>query len=124
VYGFPDLGDGVKAAFHAHGEATTPEDLRRDAGDGDVEPVARALDEWMPGAAGTLLDAKVCMYSLTPDRNFVVGLHPHHSNVVVCGGFSGHGFKFASVVGEIGAQLALDGATPYNVEFLSPARFP
>ena len=124
VYGFPDLGDGVKAAFHAHGEATTPEDLRRDAGDGDVEPVARSLDEWMPGAAGTLLDAKVCMYSLTPDRNFVVGLHPHHSNVVVCGGFSGHGFKFASVVGEIGAQLALDGATPYNVEFLSPARFP
>lgn len=124
LYGFPDLGEGVKAAFHAHGEATTPDALRRDAGDGDVEPVARALDAWMPGAAGRLLDAKVCMYSLTPDRNFVVGLHPHHPNVVVCGGFSGHGFKFASVVGEIGAQLALDGATSHNVGFLSADRFP
>lgn len=123
LYGFPDLGEGVKAAFHAHGEATTPDALRRDAGDGDVEPVVRALDAWMPGAAGTLVSAKVCMYSLTPDRNFVVGLHPRHSNVVVCGGFSGHGYKFASVVGEIGTQLALDGATAHNVGFLSPVRF-
>lgn len=124
LYGFPDLGDGVKAAFHAHGEATSPQTLQRDAGEADIEPVARALAAWMPGAAHRFLDAKVCMYSLTPDRNFVVGLHPQHRNVVVCGGFSGHGFKFSSVVGEIGAQLALDGATAHNVGFLSPERFP
>ena len=123
LYGFPDLGEGVKAAFHASGEATSPQALRRDAGDDDVDPVARALEAWMPGAARKLVAAKVCMYSLTPDRNFVVGLHPRHPNVVVCGGFSGHGFKFASVIGEICAQLALDGATPHNVGFLSPDRF-
>ena len=123
LYGFPDLGEGVKAAFHASGETTSPDSVRRDVGDDDVDPVARALEAWMPGAARKLVAAKVCMYSLTPDRNFVVGLHPRHRNVVVCGGFSGHGFKFASVVGEIGAQLALDGATAHNVEFLSPDRF-
>ena len=98
LYGFPDLGEGVKAAFHASGETTSPDGVRRDVGDDDVDPVARALEAWMPGAARKLVAAKVCMYSLTPDRNFVVGLHPRHRNVVVCGGFSGHGFKFASVV--------------------------
>lgn len=123
LYGFPDLGDGVKAAFHAFGEATTPETIRRGVDESDVAPVAEALEGWMPGAAHRFVAAKACMYSLTPDRHFVIGPHPHHANVVVCGGFSGHGFKFASVVGEIGAQLALDGATFHNVEFLSPARF-
>lgn len=123
LYGFPDLGDGVKAAFHGVGETTTPDVLRRDVGSDDVRPVARALDAWMPGAAARLRDWKACMYALTPDRHFVVGLHPAHRNVVVCGGFSGHGFKFASVVGEIGAQLALDGATTHDIAFLSPSRF-
>jgi sarcosine oxidase len=122
LYGFPNFGDGVKAAFHAHGESTMPQALRREATDDDVAPVRRALDAWMPGAAVRFIAAKVCMYSLTPDRNFIIGLHPRHSNVVICGGFSGHGFKFASVVGEIGAQLALDGATTHNVGFLSPER--
>jgi sarcosine oxidase len=123
LYGFPDMGDGVKAAFHAFGEATEPDALRRAVDDADIVPVARALEAWMPGAATRLRFAKACMYSLTPDRHFVIDVHPDHGNVVVCGGFSGHGFKFASVIGEIGAQLALDGATPHNIGFLSLARF-
>ena len=123
LYGFPDLGDGVKAAFHEHGELTEPEALRRTVDDDDVLPVTRALKGWMPGAAARFRAAKACMYSLTPDRHFVIDRHPRHGNVVVCGGFSGHGFKFASVVGEIGAQLALDRATPFDIQFLSLARF-
>lgn len=123
LYGFPDFGEGVKAAFHASGETTTPDLLRREVVDDDIAPVARALEAWMPGAAARMLAYKACMYSLTPDRNFVIGLHPRYRNVVVCGGFSGHGFKFASVVGEVGAQLALDGVTPHDIRFLSPARF-
>ena len=123
LYGFPDFGDGVKAAFHEFGETTEPETLRRTVDDADVVPVARALDEWMPGAASTFRFAKACMYSLTPDRHFVIDRHPRYANVVLCGGFSGHGFKFASVVGEIGAQLAIDRATPYDVQFLSLGRF-
>jgi len=124
LYGFPDLGNGVKAAFHGYGETTTPDTLRRDVDiAGDVEPVARALEQWMPGAAHAFLRAKACMYSLTPDKHFVVDVHPEHHNVIVCGGFSGHGFKFASVIGEIAAELALDNATGYDIRFLSLGRF-
>lgn len=124
LYGFPDAGGGVKAAFHGYGETTSPERLRRAIDfERDVEPVRRALEGWMPGAAARYLEAKACMYALTPDEHFVVGLHPHNRNVVLCGGFSGHGYKFAAVVGEIAAQLALEKGTNHDVGFLSPSRF-
>lgn len=124
LYGFPDLGDGVKAAFHGTGSITTPAALERAVDDvRDVAPVAAALSAWMPGAAGRFLEAKACMYSLTDDGNFIVDRHPRYANVVVCGGFSGHGFKFAPVVGEAAAQLASGETPPYDLRFLSATRF-
>lgn len=124
LYGFPDTGDGVKAAFHGWGVETTPQALKRDIDQADdIEPVRRALESWMPGAAAQYRDAKACMYALTPDKNFVIGAHPLDGNVILCGGFSGHGFKFAAVVGEIASQLALDRGTPHDIAFLSPQRF-
>ena len=124
LYGFPDFGDGVKAAFHGSGESTDAQRLRRDIdASRDVEPLVRAMEDWMPGAAGTLLEAKPCMYSLTPDGNFVIDRHPKHADIILCGGFSGHGFKFAPVIGEIAADLLLDGGTRHQVEFLSLRRF-
>lgn len=124
LYGFPDFGDGVKAAFHGLGVTTSPGDLVRDIDEkADVQPVAAALEAWMPGAAGGFREAKACVYSLTPDRHFVIDRHPRDSRVILCGGFSGHGFKFASVVGEVAAQLALEGGTPLPIEFLSLRRF-
>jgi sarcosine oxidase len=60
---------------------------------------------------------------MSPDGHFVVGLHPRHARVAVAAGFSGHGFKFASVMGEILADLALDGKTAHPIGFLSPERF-
>ena len=77
----------------------------------------------MPGAAGPLRETKTCMYSLTPDEHFVIDRHPDHQNLILCGGFSGHGFKFAPVVGEIGADLALDGGTRHDIDFLALRRF-
>jgi sarcosine oxidase len=124
LYGFPDFGDGVKAAFHGYGAMIDPDRLDRGIDLArDVEPVAQALKNWMPGAAGTFREGKACMYALTPDRHFVIGPHPRDPHVIVCGGFSGHGFKFAPVVGEIAAQLALDGGTRHDIAFLSPRRF-
>lgn len=124
LYGFPDFGDGVKAAFHGFGTLTVPGDLKRDISPAsDVEPLSRALEAWMPGAAAHYREGKACMYALTPDRHFVIDRHPREEHVVLCGGFSGHGFKFAPVVGEIAAQLALDGGTPYEIGFLSLGRF-
>lgn len=124
LYGFPDFGDGVKAAFHGAGDLTTADKLDRDVEIArDVEPVARALEEWMPGAAANFREAKPCMYSLTPDSHFVIDRHPAQANVVLCGGFSGHGFKFAPVIGEIAADLALAGGSRHRIDFLSLERF-
>jgi sarcosine oxidase len=124
LYGFPDFGDGVKAAFHSHGELTDADKIDRQVNVArDIEPVARAMDQWMPGAATTLRAAKPCPYTLTPDGHFVVDRHPEHSNLILCGGFSGHGFKFAPVIGEIGADLALEGGSRHRIDFLSHRRF-
>ncbi|HEX7518594.1 MAG TPA: N-methyl-L-tryptophan oxidase [Chthoniobacterales bacterium] len=124
LYGFPDFGDGIKAAFHGFGDLTAAKHVNREVDPArDVEPIARALEQWMPAAARTLREAKPCMYTLTPDEHFVIDHHPDHANLILCGGFSGHGFKFAPVVGEIGAELALDGRSRHAIEFLSLRRF-
>ncbi len=124
LYGFPDYGAGVKAAFHGFGETVdTPKDVDRAVHPSDVEPVRDALTAWMPGSAAKCIEGRVCLYELTPDRDFVIGTHPNDSRVIVAGGFSGHGFKFASVLGEVLADLALDGGTRYDIDFLSPRRF-
>jgi sarcosine oxidase len=124
LYGFPDFGDGLKVAFHGLGEITTADEIDRDVDMArDVTPIAQALERWMPGAATTFREAKPCMYSLTPDGNFVIDRHPAHSNVVLCGGFSGHGFKFAPVIGEIAADLALESGSRHRIDFLSLKRF-
>jgi sarcosine oxidase len=124
LYGFPDFGDGVKLAFHGFGDLTGADELIRDIDPvRDIEPVKRATDDWMPAAAARFREATPCMYSLTPDGNFVIDRHPAHPNVILCGGFSGHGFKFAPVVGEIAAELALDGGSRHGIDFLSLKRF-
>lgn len=124
LYGFPDFGQGVKTAFHGFGVDTKPQDLDRTIDEErDVAPLARAMEEWMPGAAQSLRDASACMYSLSPDEHFVIDRVPQLPNLIVCGGFSGHGFKFAPVVGEIAAELALNGGTRHKIDFLSLRRF-
>lgn len=124
IYGFPDFGHGVKAAFHGGGTDTEVGQLDRAIDPArDVAPLQKCLEQWMPGAAHTFRHASACMYTMSPDAHFVVDRAPNHSNLILCGGFSGHGFKFAPVVGEIGAELALDGGTRHEIEFLSLRRF-
>lgn len=124
LYGFPDFGDGVKAAFHGLGDFTAADRIEREIDYArDIKPLAACMAQWMPGAAGDVIAAKACMYSLTPDTHFVIDRHPEHENLILCGGFSGHGFKFASVVGEIAAELALNGGTRHAIDFLSLGRF-
>jgi len=74
-------------------------------------------------AAGVLVDTVSCKYTLTPDHHFVIGNHPDHANVVIASPCSGHGYKFASVIGEILADLAVDGATRHPIGLFSPNRF-
>jgi glycine/D-amino acid oxidase-like deaminating enzyme len=124
LYGFPDFGDGVKAAFHAHGELTNERHLNREIDPArDIEPIRHALEGSMPGAIGAFLEGKACPYTLTPDGHFVLDRHPRNRDVILCGGFSGHGFKFAPVIGEICADLAFSGKSRHEIDFLSLRRF-
>jgi sarcosine oxidase len=124
LYGFPDFGHGMKAAFHGCGAITDAPHVDRGIDPArDVEPLAHEMEKWMPGATARFLEAKACMYTLTPDQHFVIDRHPDHSGLILCGGFSGHGFKFATVVGEICADLALEEGTRHAIEFLSLRRF-
>ena len=124
LYGFPDVDQaGLKAAFHHSLIYTTPEELDRSVTAQEVESLREALAQWLPEGAGRHLGSVVCMYTLTPDLHFVIGRHPHDRNVIVAGGFSGHGFKFCSVMGEVLADLVTDGATKHPIDLFSPQRF-
>jgi sarcosine oxidase len=71
-----------------------------------------------PDAAGPTMTLKTCMFTNSPDEHFVIDIHPEHAQVVVAAGFSGHGFKFASVIGEILADLAIEGSTRHDIGLL------
>jgi sarcosine oxidase len=104
-YGFPDKGAGVKLAFHHGGETTTMDELRREVTMAEVEQVRTAVRRFVPAADGRVLASVVCLYTNTPDGHFWIDRHPERPNVLVASPCSGHGFKFAPVIGEIVADL-------------------
>ncbi|GAC1390398.1 MAG: N-methyl-L-tryptophan oxidase [Vulcanimicrobiaceae bacterium] len=122
-YGFPDYGDGVKCAFHHTGDFTTAQSLDRAITHADIDPLRKTLADFVPDAAGEVLAGSACMYALTPDEHFVIGPHPSAPHVFIAGGFSGHGFKFSPVIGEIMTNYVADGAPGHAVEIFSPTRF-
>jgi sarcosine oxidase len=125
-YGFPFVGDGCKVGVHAGPAVTqTPVeigDLDRSLHAEEVDAVAKLVRQRLPALAGRHVRSSVCTYTLTPDEHFVIGPHPSHGNVVLAAGFSGHGFKFVPVVGEILADLAVQGATPHRIDTFAPGR--
>ena len=124
-YGFPRLdADGVKVAEHALGDPTTADTIERTITPEEIEEIRRDfLARYMPAANGRLLAASTCMYTLTPDIHFIVDRHPAHANVVIAAGFSGHGFKFQPVIGEILADLATEGRTRHDIGLFAVTRF-
>lgn len=125
VYGFPHYGGpGLKMAEHTGGTPVEhPAKVDRAIHDTDEAPLRQFIADCLPGVAPKRAHYSVCMYTCTPDLHFVIDRHPLHHDVVFACGFSGHGFKFASVIGEILAQLALDDATPAPIDFLRLKRF-
>jgi sarcosine oxidase len=125
AYGFPYLeGQGVKVAFHqVFQEVTTPQTIRRTVGEDEKARMRDFLAGFIPDAAGSITAAKTCMYSNTPDSHFIIDRHPAFDRVVFAGGFSGHGFKFCPVVGEVLADLALRGETDLPIKMFGLARF-
>jgi sarcosine oxidase len=127
-YGFPAYGptsDGVKVTFYRDGAGkdTDPDALDRTVHDDEVARLTDHLADRLPALPGRHLRGVACMYTTTPDQHFVIGRHPEHAAVTVAAGFSGHGFKFVPVVGEILADLATEGSTRHPIELFTPTRF-
>jgi sarcosine oxidase len=124
-YGFPaDGAAGVKVAKHHHfDEAVDPDRHDRNVSPDDEAAIRAVLTAHLPGADGRLLAAKTCLYTMTPDGDFLIDRLPGHPQIIVASPCSGHGFKFAPVIGEILADLASTGATEHDISRFSLARF-
>lgn len=125
IYGFPAIDGpdgGAKVAFFRKGEVCSPETIERSVSEAEQEAMRERVQRLLPGLDGSVLRAVTCMYSTTPDQHFVIAPHPEHPRVVLACGFSGHGFKFVPVVGEILADLVVDGATAHPISLFDPRR--
>ena len=130
-YGFPILPEsefgepaGLKLAHHYPAMTTDPDHVNRLMMACDEEDLKYVLDKYLPGCFESLLSYKICLYANSPDEDFIVDLLPgHEDRVAIACGFSGHGFKFASMIGEILADLATRGKTDLPIEFLGLKRF-
>ena len=127
-YGFPILPGqkGLKIAEHRPGIPISTENtalLSQAPNDNEIEQLRSVLETHIQGSAGNLLKACTCLYTNSPDQHFIIGNHPKETRVSIAAGFSGHGYKFASVIGEVLADLAINGKTEHPIAFLSPDRF-
>jgi glycine/D-amino acid oxidase-like deaminating enzyme len=125
-YGVPQIdAAGIKVAEHTGGSVVAdPLSVERAVDAAEESRVAGFVGRFLRDATTQRTDHVVCMYTMTPDAHFVVDRHPAHAQaqVVFAAGLSGHGFKFTGVLGEVLAELALDGRTRLPIGFLSVSR--
>lgn len=122
-YGIPDQGQGFKVAGHHDGSTTTADTVERQVLPSDVDALRGLLRRFIPAADGPPSDAVTCLYTNTPDHHFILGAHPLEPRVVLASPCSGHGFKFASAVGEVLADLVIEGHSSFDLAPFTPARF-
>ena len=122
-YGFPDLGDGVKLAIHHEGEDTDPAQVRRTVYPEEADPLRGVISTRLPRLPGSLRQSTVCLYTNTPDGDFIVDRHPDDPRVLLASPCSGHGFKFAPAIAEALADLIEEKPTSFDLSPFSLARF-
>jgi sarcosine oxidase len=116
-YGFPRLPRGMKASVMHSGELERDaESVRRTVEDDEVKPLRAALRPVLPQLAeAAVRESSVCIFTNTPDHDFVIDLHPEHRQVLISSPCSGHGFKFASAIGELQADLITGGKPRFDI---------
>lgn len=128
MYGFPVLPEkmgglqGMKVAYHIPGESVSPEQKDGVSVEKAVNEIRCFLENHLPGRF-RLLQASTCLYTYSPDEHFLIDFLDPEGKITVAAGFSGHGFKFSSVIGEILAEMVMNGKSTLPVDFLSAARF-
>ena len=114
-YLIPNLGEGIKVAIHHGGALADPDRLDREVKEEEIEQVRTLLKRYLPSANGRLLYHQACMYTNSPDHHFILDTYPGESKVYLLSACSGHGFKFASVLGEVMADLVTRGKTSFDI---------
>jgi sarcosine oxidase len=124
-YGLPRISEAgcPKVAIHSEGEECTPSTIDRVIHARDEQAVRAAIESRIPTLNGDIFRATTCMYTMTPDEHFIIDTHPDYPQVSLAAGFSGHGFKFSPVVGEILAELATARKTASEIGLFSASRF-
>ncbi|MEX2527609.1 MAG: N-methyl-L-tryptophan oxidase [Gemmatimonadota bacterium] len=124
-YGFPEYGTpGLKIGrYHHLNETVQPDSVRRTISREDEEVLRVAVERYFPDANREILSTKTCMFTNSPDEHFILDLLPDRPEVAVAAGFSGHGFKFCSVVGEVLAELVTLGETRHDISLFQVERF-
>ncbi|MFN3704641.1 MAG: FAD-dependent oxidoreductase [Thermoflexales bacterium] len=116
AYGFPDLGNGVKVGFHHAGHYINhPDENCGVLDDGDLQALSTYIRERFPDVDPTPRNGLTCLYTVTPDEDFIIDALPHSPSIIVASPCSGHGFKFAVGIGRALADLALHGTTAMSI---------
>ena len=117
AYGLPRIASlipGVKIGLHHHGEPTTPETVLRELTDADRAAIQDYAADRFPSLSPETTYEKVCLYTNTPDEDFIIDSAPGLPNTFIVSACSGHGFKFAPLIGEIASRLATDAPPGYD----------
>ena len=124
-YGFPEYSvPGFKIGrYHHLNEHVNPDTLTRDVTAEDERVLRDCVSRYFPAANGATMSLKTCMFTNSPDEHFIIGKHPAHERVTLAAGFSGHGFKFCAVIGEIMAQLVTRNNSSHALDLFAPERF-
>jgi sarcosine oxidase len=124
-YGFPVFSvPGFKfGRYHHLDEQVEADTVDREGNPRDEQILREFAEKYFPDGAGPTMALKVCMFTNSPDEHFILDLHPDYAQVSFAAGFSGHGYKFCSLVGEVMADLAEHGDTRHNIGLLRYERF-
>ncbi len=121
-YGFPDLGEGLKIGFHHGGQPIFEPALRQDVSAEEIDAIADIAGRYL-SIDPVFVRSSVCMYTNTPDEDFILDVYPGCDRIFVASPCSGHGFKFSSVIGKILSEWALDRPMGFDLEAFSLGRW-
>jgi len=129
-YGFPSLPNssfgeltGLKFAHHTKGTLSDPDMVNRNVSKEEEKILVEAIKKFIPKGVETINSMKTCLYTYSPDEDFILDFYNNNKDIVIAAGFSGHGFKFASVIGEILSELVTKGKSIHPINFLNANRF-
>ncbi|WP_332367549.1 FAD-dependent oxidoreductase [Spirosoma telluris] len=127
VYGFPAIGGlkgGLKLATEVYEQVTSPQVVNRMVSTAETQTMyEQHVAPNFAGIGPACVKSAVCLYTMTPNGDFIIDQHPDYSNIILASACSGHGFKHSAAVGQILSELALKETTEFNIQAFRLARF-